>query len=45
MWNEVFTFDVVKGNEILRVEIYDKDDFGKDELEGQIELSLDAFKD
>jgi hypothetical protein len=35
VWNEVFTFDVETGKEILHVSIYDKDDFGSDDFEGQ----------
>jgi Ca2+-dependent lipid-binding protein len=34
VWNEVFTFDVETGKEILTVEVYDKDDFGTDDFEG-----------
>jgi hypothetical protein len=30
----VFSFDVVRGKEELKVEIFDKDDFGTDELLG-----------
>lgn len=45
VWNEVFTFDVQTGKEILEVMLFDKDDFGKDDFEGRIELSLDAYKD
>ena len=45
VWNEVFTFDVVTGKEKLQVTIYDKDDFGSDDFEGQFTVSLDALKD
>lgn len=45
MWNEIFTFDVESGKEILNVEVYDKDDFGSDDFEGWFALSLDELKD
>lgn len=28
VWNEVFTFDVESGNEIIQCEVFDKDSFG-----------------
>jgi hypothetical protein len=34
VWNEVFTFDVETGKEVMAVEVYDKDDFGTDDFEG-----------
>lgn len=45
VWNEVFTFDVETGKEILEVLVYDKDDFGKDDFEGRFELSLNEYVD
>lgn len=36
MWNEVFTFDVETGRETLLLTVYDKDDFGSDDFEGQV---------
>lgn len=45
VWNEVFTFDVETGKERLQVTIYDKDDFGSDDFEGQFTVSLDGLKD
>lgn len=33
------------GKEVLQIEIFDKDDFGKDESEGYFELSLEEFRD
>jgi Ca2+-dependent lipid-binding protein len=34
VWNEIFTFDVETGREELKIEVYDKDDFGADDFEG-----------
>lgn len=45
VWNEVFTFDVETGNEILEIMVYDKDDFGQDDFEGKFALSLADYKD
>lgn len=45
VWNEVFTFDVETGKELMVVEIYDKDDFGTDDFEGRIEFDLDDYID
>lgn len=45
MWNEVFTFDVETGNEVLEVYVYDKDDFGQDDFEGKFFLTLENYKD
>lgn len=45
VWNEVFTFDVVTGREVLEITLYDKDDFGTDDFEGKFTLTLDALKD
>jgi len=35
VWNEVFTFDVETGKEMMEVLVYDKDDFGSDDFEGR----------
>ena len=46
VWNEVFTFDVQTGTEVLEVSVYDKDDFStRDEFEGWFEVALDHLKD
>ena len=45
VWNEIFTFDVETGREELRVDVYDKDDFGSDDFEGWFSISLDNLKD
>jgi Ca2+-dependent lipid-binding protein len=34
VWNEVFAFDVETGKEVLDIQVYDKDDFGKDDYLG-----------
>jgi Ca2+-dependent lipid-binding protein len=34
VWNESFTFDIVHGNEPLKIAIMDKDTFGNDDFEG-----------
>lgn len=45
VWNEIFTFDVETGKEVLEILVYDKDDFGKDDFEGRCELTLEDFRD
>ena len=41
----MFTFDVETGKERLVVTLYDKDDFGSDDFEGQFTVTLDNLKD
>jgi Ca2+-dependent lipid-binding protein len=31
VWNEVHTFDVISGREQLKIEVFDKDEFGTDD--------------
>lgn len=45
MWNEIFAFDVETGKEMLTVDVYDKDDFGKDDYLGSFSLTLDHYRD
>ena len=46
VWNEVHNFDVKNGREELKVEVYDKDEFGTDEyLGGYIFSNLEEYKD
>jgi Ca2+-dependent lipid-binding protein len=45
VWNEVFTFDVESGKELLEVIAYDRDDFGKDDFLGRFTLTLDDYRD
>ena len=45
VWNEIFAFDVETGKEMLDIQVYDKDDFGKDDYLGQMQIYLDEFKD
>lgn len=46
MWNEVFTFEVETGKEILEVIVYDRDDFSKtDDFEGRFDVTLEELKD
>ena len=45
VWNEVFTFDVDTGKELLEVQAFDKDDFGSDDFLGQFSLKLDGYRD
>ena len=45
MWNEIFTFDVQSGKEVMELMVYDKDDFGKDDFEGRAEFTLENFID
>lgn len=34
VWNEIFAFDVETGKEILDIQVFDKDDFGRDDYLG-----------
>lgn len=45
VWNEVFTFDVDTGKEILEIKAYDHDDFGADDFLGGFALQLDKYRD
>ena len=44
VWNEVFSFDVVTGKEVLEVLVYDKD-ITSDDFEGRFEVTLSQFLD
>jgi Ca2+-dependent lipid-binding protein len=44
IWNEVATFDVETGHEVVEVEVFDRDDFGKDDFEGGFTIRLDNSK-
>jgi len=41
----VFTFDVETGKEVMEIEVYDKDDFGTDDFEGQLAFDLVDYVD
>lgn len=41
VWNEVFTFDVLTGQEQLNVQVFDYDEFGSDDFCGKCVLQLD----
>jgi Ca2+-dependent lipid-binding protein len=45
VWNEIFAFDVETGKEILDIQVYDKDDFGRDDFLGSVTVTLDEFRD
>lgn len=46
VWNEVHNFDVKNGREDLKVEVYDKDEFGKDDyIGGYLIPNLEEYKD
>jgi len=45
VWNEVFTFDVDTGKELLELSVFDKDDFGSDDFLGAFALKLDGYRD
>jgi hypothetical protein len=34
VWNESFTFDIVRGDKPLIITVMDKDTFGNDDFEG-----------
>ena len=41
MWNEIFAFDVETGKEEMKIEVFDKDDYGKDDYLGWCTFKLD----
>ena len=43
VWNEVFTFDVESGREILKCEVFDRDAYGTDDFEGEFSIGLDEL--
>jgi hypothetical protein len=43
MWNEVVSFDIESGNEIVRVDLLNKADIGKDELIGSCSFTLQSL--
>ena len=43
--NEIFALVVETGNETLELQVYDKDDYGKDDFLGSFSLTLDQFRD
>lgn len=45
MWNEILTFDIITGQEEMRIEVYDKDDFGSDDYEGSKTIKMDKYRD
>lgn len=45
VWNEVFTFDIQTGKEVLEVFVNSRSDFGSDGFLGHFQLSLDELKD
>jgi C2 domain len=45
VWNEVFTFDVDSGKEILDITAFDHDDFGSDDYLGRFALQLEKYMD
>jgi len=45
VWNEIFTFDVDSGKEVLEVVAFDKDDFGSDDFLGHFAITLERYKD
>jgi Ca2+-dependent lipid-binding protein len=45
VWNEIFTFDVTTGREILDVKVYNHGEFGSDDFCGKFSLDLNEFRD
>lgn len=45
VWNEVFTFDVDSGKEVLDVVAYDHDAFGADDFLGRFACPMDKYMD
>jgi len=41
IWNEVATFDSETGHEFIEVDVFDRDDFGKDDFEGSFKIRVD----
>mgnify|MGYP000926628667 CR=1 FL=1 len=44
IWEESFTFDIFKGDEILKVLVMDKDAIKSDDFEGQCFIPLNSLK-
>ena len=45
VWNEIFSFDVTTGREILDIKVFDFDEFGSDDFCGKFALDLNDFRD
>jgi hypothetical protein len=45
VWNEDFNFRITKKNSILKVDVYDKDQWGGDDYEGGFEIPISQFED
>ena len=45
VWNEIFALDVESGKEVMKVEVFDKDDFGRDDFLGSFSFNLDKYRD
>jgi Ca2+-dependent lipid-binding protein len=45
MWNEIVSFDIETGNEIVRIDVFNKADIGKDELIGSCSFNLQSLHD
>jgi len=39
-WNEEFNLDIVTGEEIVYLEVWDKDDIGSDDYIGKCEFNI-----
>ena len=44
IWEESFTFDIFKGDEVLKVLVMDKDIYKSDDFEGQCFIPLSLLK-
>lgn len=45
MWNEIVSFDIESGNELVRLDVFNKADLGKDELIGSCSFNLQSLQD
>jgi Ca2+-dependent lipid-binding protein len=45
VWNELYNFDVESGTEVLECNVWDKDDFGKDDFLGKFSCNLENLRD
>lgn len=45
VFNEVISFDIVSGREIVEVLIFDQTGIGSDNLIGECRINLDALRD
>jgi stromal membrane-associated protein len=45
VWNEIMSFDIATGKDIIKVEVFDRSDIGRDVPLGECAISLDTLRD